>query len=451
MILDTLFILLFFAFPAAMFMLMRAAGMPVLQLSLPPFVILACFAFAYTGLLPLYLGWDEYRALSGVNNRELLILVFLGSSWTIFSLALGAILGRDILGSPRALRPGLTLTSSQQYRIVLLLVGVALVLADYLARVPKIAILLAIGGSITEAEGVRSMMGNDFGWGYHWYSLAMHHIANLVTFITFANSLLRKSMASLALFMCAFGLSGFAAVMAIEKGPLVWIMVGLLLVWLLVRNGGSITMRRILPFMLSLLLVMALIYMAFEGSASLIEGLLATFSRAFAGSIEPAYHYLQFFPAQHDFLYGRSFPNPGGLFPWEPYRLTEEVMNWAYPNDAGIVRSAPTVFWAELYANFGVSGVVILPLFVGFALYLLALFVSRLPNGPIKTGYLVWMLLHYKNLAVSSFSNFVIDIYFLGVTLVVVLALQPWRTSTRRSKGGRKSYSPHAQPPYFTD
>ena len=436
MILDTLFILLFFAFPAAMFMLMRAAGMPVLQLSLPSFVILACFAFAYTGLLPLYLGWDEYRALSGVNNRDLLILVFLGSSWTIFSLALGAILGRDILGSPRALRPGLTLTSSQQCRIVLLMAGVALILADYLARVPRIALLVALDGSIAEAEMVRSQMGNDFGWGYHWYSLAMHDIVNLLTFTTFAAWLLRKSTTNLTLFLCAFGLSGFAAVIALEKGPLVWIMVGLLLVWLLVRNGGSITMRHILPFVMSVLLVMALIYMVFEGSTSLTKGLLATFSRVFAGSIEPAYHYLQFFPAQHDFLYGRSFPNPGRLFSWEPYRLTVEVMNWAYPNDAGIVRSAPTVFWAELYANFGVSGIVILPLFVGFALYLLALFVSRLPNGPVKTGYLVWMLLHYKNLAVSSFSDFVIDIYFVGITLVVLLALMPLRLSFGRNAYG---------------
>lgn len=176
---------------------------------------------------------------------------------------------------------------------------------------------------------------------------------------------------------------------------------------------------------------MALIYMAFEGSASLTDALLAAFSRAFTGSIQPAYHYLEFFPVQHDFLYGRSFPNPGGLFPWEPYRLTEEVMAWVYPDDVGVVRSAPTIFWAELYANFGVPGVALVPVFVGFALYVLALCVARLPDGPVKTGYLVWLLLHFKNLAVSSFSGFMIDFYFVGVTLIVLLTLCPGRVAAR--------------------
>lgn len=437
MILNTLFVLLYFSFPAAVLLLMRAVGMPLLRLSLPSLVILACFAFGYAGLLPLYFGWDEYRAVSGVNNRELLFLVLIGSAWTILSLALGAILGRALLGALWAPRPGSPLAPGVQLRIALLLAVVALVLADYLVRVPRIALLVALDSSITEAEVVRSLMGNDFGQGYHWYSLAIHDIANLLTFTTFAAWLLRKSAATLTLFLCAFGLSGFSAVMAIEKGPLLWILIGLMLTWLLVRKGGAITMRHILPFMMLAPLLMALIYMAFEGSASLIDGLLAAFSRAFAGSIEPAYHYIQFFPAQHDFLYGRSFPNPGGLFPWEPYRLTEEVMDWVYPNDAGVVRSAPTIFWAELYANFSVLGVVIVPPFVGFALYLLALYVSRLADGPAKTGYLVWLLLYFKNLAVSSFSNFVVNFYFFGVTLVVLLVLRPLRASAGRAAGGR--------------
>jgi hypothetical protein len=119
-------------------------------------------------------------------------------------------------------------------------------------------------------------------------------------------------------------------------------------------------------------------------------------------------------------------------------------MDWVNPNDAGVVRSAPTIFWAELYASFGMPGVVIVPPFVGFALYLLALCVSRLPDGPVKTGYLVWLLLHYKNLAVSSFSDLMIDIHFVVVTLVVLLVLSPWRAGAGRTAEGRSYCCPHA-------
>ncbi len=50
-----------------------------------------------------------------------------------------------------------------------------------------------------------------------------------------------------------------------------------------------------------------------------------------------------------------------GILPFEPFRMTVEVMNWVNPNSNGVVGSMPTVFWAEAYANFGIIGVCIVP------------------------------------------------------------------------------------------
>jgi hypothetical protein len=127
-----------------------------------------------------------------------------------------------------------------------------------------------------------------------------------------------ESTANLALFLCALGLSGFAAVMAIEKGPLVWILFGLLLAWLLVRKGGIITMRRILPFMMLALLLMALIYMALEGSASLASGLLAVFRELSPAAYSRPITTLHFFPPSTTSCTAVAFPTWAGCFPGSP-------------------------------------------------------------------------------------------------------------------------------------
>jgi len=161
------------------------------------------------------------------------------------------------------------------------------------------------------------------------------------------------------------------------------------------------------------------------GSHSPVAALMSVFSRTFTGGVQPAYHYLEFFPQHHAYLMGKSFPNPMGLLPFEPYRLTVEVMNWRFPGleSAGVVGSMPTVFWGELYANFGVTGVVVFPFFVGIGLFVIAYLSDRLENTPLKVGLLVWLVLHYKDLAVTGLSGFMFDFYLFGVVGVVLVVM----------------------------
>ena len=417
--LDLIFIFIFFSFPVLLLLVLRAAGMHLFTFHLTSFVILACLVFGYIGILPLYFGWDDYRYRSGVNDPELVFYVLLGSIWSIFSLVLGSVIAASVYG--RRLKIPLNsqyVTRFFKLKVALILIVISLTLVDYLERVPEVAIFLAISGSISESA--RSLMGNDFGPGYHWYSLVMHSCSNFLVFVTLAAWLATKTKIIAILFWCSFCIAAFTSVMAIEKGPFVWLLIGILMVWLFDRHQGRIVFIRVVPFFVLGVLVLSVIYMSFEGSPSFFDALISAFSRAFSGSIQPAYHYLEFFPAQHEFLYGRSFPNPAGILPWEPYPLTVEVMTWIMGSDSGVVRSAPAIFWTELYANFGIFGVLFLPIFVGAALFIIQALIEKLPDGPVKVGYYVWVLLHFKNLAVSPFSMFLIDIYFFGVTMIVL-------------------------------
>ena len=61
-------------------------------------------------------------------------------------------------------------------------------------------------------------------------------------------------------------------------------------------------------------------------------------------------------------------------------------------------------------------GVFIAPFIVGIFLYFLAVIVGRLENTPIKIGLLVWLCIHYRDIALSG-----IDIFDLSLTAVIGL------------------------------
>ena len=152
------------------------------------------------------------------------------------------------------------------------------------------------------------------------------------------------------------------------------------------------------------------------------RAVLNIFSRAFGGSIQPAYHYLEIFPEKKEFLLGLSFPNPGGVFPHQPYALATEVSSWVKPGlaEEGIVGSMPTVFWGEAYANFSYIGLVFIPFIIGFLLFSIDIIASKLIDTPFKIGFYVWLLLHFKNLSVSGFSGYIIDSDLIALSFIFI-------------------------------
>ncbi|MBF4349498.1 oligosaccharide repeat unit polymerase, partial [Vibrio anguillarum] len=116
-----------------------------------------------------------------------------------------------------------------------------------------------------------------------------------------------------------------------------------------------------------------------------------------------------------EYLLGRSFPNPGGLMPYEPYRYTIEVMNWLFPDlvETGVVGTAPTVFWGEAYANFGPLGIPIVAFIIGCLIALVSYLVSKLEINPLTIGFFVWLILIFKDLSVTGFSDYLYNIYII--------------------------------------
>ncbi|MFL1455731.1 O-antigen polymerase [Marinobacter sp. GN3S48] len=426
--LDILFWCLFTIVPIVAFMQLRVAGEYIYQVSLVNVTVVSLFMFSFIGTLPLFYFLDDYRYNSGIQDQLLILKVLLYSGINIVVFLCGVIFVRKVLGfrpvnfNYHEITP---LNTLQKTLLVAIFFICGFVLFAYLQKIDKVAIIVALTESVSSAKEYRSDMGNSFEGKYHWYKLVMRDIGSLLTFVAFVIWLNRKTFITFITFVVTFSYSAFVAVMATQKSPLAWLLIGLFMTYFLVRNNGLIPLKKLIPFVAFIVGLLMISYVFFMGSDSIGSALWSVFSRAFTGSISPAYFYLEFFPAHQDYLLGRTFPNPGGLMPYEPYLYTIEVMNWLFPSlaESGVVGTAPTAFWGEAYANFGPVGIPFVAFIMGSIIAIVSYIISKFEINPISIGFTIWLILKFRELSVSGFSAYFYNVYIISLAIIVVVVL----------------------------
>lgn len=422
------FLFLFFFTPILSLFLLRLAGERLNQVSIVNITTVAIYLFSVLGTFVLFFRLDEYSYNIGVQDPILVLLVVFYSAINIVFFLFGVIFLRKIVGFgvvPFRSYEIRSISWIQSKLLLLVFIFCIVVLINYLRQLDQIALIVALTDGANSAKEARSAMGNSFPGKYHWYKLVIHDLGNLVTFTSFAIWLIRKRAKDALLLITAFSYSVFVAIMATEKGPIAWLLIGLFMVYFLVRSNGFIPFKKLIPFTFLIVGLLIISYIYFMGSEDVGSALGSVFSRAFSGSILPAYFYLEFFPEHQEYLLGRSFPNPGGLMPYEPYRYTIEVMNWLFSDlvGTGVVGTAPTVFWGEAYANFGPLGIPIVAFIIGCLIALVSYLVSKLEINPLTIGFFVWLILIFKDLSVTGFSDYLYNIYIISLALIMFAML----------------------------
>lgn len=424
---ELLFSILFILFPIFAFFLHKyLLKENILKVGILNILLINIFLFAYVGIFFLFFKLDPLRVSNGVVNELIVFKIWLLTSLSIFFIILGAffskksLLIKDILFSPNNIKKNNSIQRGKAY--IFILIGLIFLLL-YVREVPNLAIFNIFSfESKSDIQSLRSDMGNNFQGSYFLYSIFMKDILQFLLFSFYAQWLIFKEKKDLYVVIFLFFVNSFVALMATEKAPIVWLVGGLFLVNVLAKNKGIIPIKSIMKIIIPLFSILICMYMFFMKSLSVSEAFNSILSRAFTGSITPAYFYLDLFPKHHEYLYGTSFPNPMGIFPYEPVKLTVLVMEWVSPELAklGIVGTMPTVFWAEIYANFGLILIAPISFFVGFVLRLLDGIILKFRLLPLSMGYYVWVILYFKNLSVTSFSNFIFNISLIFITLAFI-------------------------------
>lgn len=169
------------------------------------------------------------------------------------------------------------------------------------------------------------------------------------------------------LYICLLIYNIFTSLMTLQKAPIIKF---LLIISLIYFINNKIISKKTL-FKLSLVIVPLIIFMYYffmgQNDVPFISIMEMATHRIFLGSVEPLFWYLKYVE-EYGLLYGLSFPNPAGIFPFEHFPLTVEISKYAGYTQlgSGIVGSMPTIFIGEWYVNFGTYGVIIGSMIFGF-------------------------------------------------------------------------------------
>lgn len=417
---DAIVVAIYVLFLIGLFPFMKIIGMNIFRIDIINIAVVSLYVFSFIGTIFLYFHIDEYRYRIGVQDKEIITKVMICSITSIIAFILGSALLRTKY--KKYIEVKQEVKGNGLYFLYFLFLICCIVLTYFISKIDKLAILVAIFDGINESKFYRSEMGNNFQ-GYHWFKMIMHSVGNLLCYFSFAQLLVKNSWKYKVFFALSFSYSAFVAIMATEKAPLGYLFIGLFFTYSLVKKGGVMDIKKILKLTVVVLLFLTAFYISFMGSISPIQALTSVFSRAFTGSIAPAYFYLQFFPNIHEYVPFRTFPNPGGILPIESYRYTVEIMNWRFPSleEQGIVGTMPTSFWGEAYANFGFYGVIIVPFFIGIYFSFINEFILKNIRTTFDVAFFVWLIMYFKDIAITGFSGFLISIYLFSLILIYLL------------------------------
>lgn len=421
--LYSLFLILFFA-------LFRMTGLSLLYPSIPMVLYWSYLVCAYLGIPLLFFRLIPRYSDVGISDKSIIWAMLIYSAICLCLLLLGCLYAKNILN----LKPNFVKQSKTMYDAhvstftPILLMSLSLtVFFLYTSKLDKLPIIGLLEGLPSYAVGrLRIDVTRFFQGKYHWYSLWFASILPFVSYYFFAIYVETKKKWLLLWFLISFLFSSFALLCNLEKQPFLLYIGGLIFVYLLSKDK-KISKKMLLFTLMFLSLFLFTVWIFFMGVSinhSPFYVLSLAFQRIFTGQLVPLYMYFYLVPNHIDYLLGQTFPNPMEIFPWIPFDFTHEAMvhfNYYFLGKETYGGNMPTVFWGEIYVNFGTIIAFLSAFCIGILLYTIHFFITNGYKTPLRIALISWMAIHFHKLAITGAGFLLFDIYLWGVLLSAFL------------------------------
>lgn len=402
------------------------------------FFCLCYLCFAYIGSILINILKFEQEEFMGMYNRpDILFEMWIFLTIGLFMFVVGFAFSNIVFNknnfpiishqvAEKSIRV-LPLERKRSYFLIILFLFISfisfLLYRDAIGKLPIEFIFSSDGGA--GLAFLRSEATNNFSGKIYRYAIFMETIPLFLFILT---SLIRdKSKKWSSLYLLLFAYNAFYALCTLQKAPILKFLLLCCIIYFFKK--GRIE-KKLLVYLISFaLLLIPLMYVLFMGHEESSTGTIAKVAahRIFIGAIHPFFWYIKYVE-EYGLLLGTSFPNPGEIFPFEHFRLTVEIMNYARGGMLGdLVGSMPTIFLGELYANFGfLFGVVIPAFFFGFMIQLLdTLFICKMNRDktPLVCSIYLFLVYYFSEFAETGISGLIIDENLYAVAFVSAMYL----------------------------
>ena len=132
---------------------------------------------------------------------------------------------------------------------------------------------------------------------------------------------------------------------------------------------------------------------------------------------------LEIFPNEIDYLGISSISKPISTFLYGNYSepSTRLAMEYAFQKatEEGHMNLLSTLFIGEAWANFGILGVLLAPIYIGFLLGILYYSLLLSKKTPILIGFLTYI--SYGTNISSQFNQYIYNSTVIGIVLLLIL------------------------------
>lgn len=375
------------------------------------FFLIKFFILAYIGVLINIFYQEYYENIHYLNQ-------FILSTATLVFFPLGMLLVTKLTNSNKSFiydyKIDYEINDKMYYVFLSFFCFSFLILLLYISKLEMLPITAIVKGLGTSyAYELRSLATNTFPGKYYRYEIFMKDLALLLFIILFFYR--NISIKWKILFFVVLFFNIFVSIMDIQKAPFVKL-------FLIIFVLSFFYFKKInykLVFLVSFIIGCSIIimYMFFLGHGTDFIRIFNAFLNRILFAPMDAFIYTQQYIDLHGFLYGQSFPNPKGIFPFDHIPLTKEVSKLIDGWKEGMpLGSYPTVFYGDWYANFGYIGAL-------FGMFLLGIIIQytdirmfkiiSTKKSAIVLGFYIYLIDYFAKFAETDYNGILIDMHLL--------------------------------------
>lgn len=273
----------------------------------------------------------------------------------------------------------------------------------------------------------RIKISRNFSGNEYVKNLIMLSITPAISYVAYIYMRKTKEKKWKSLFFCLFILSVLALTYNFEKSPIIYYIIFFFIIEVVL--GNTFNFKRIIPFFLVCVAMIAFLYKAIMGYSGPIFSLSSgPVGRIFITQVATLFLHIDAFPEKTGYLCGHSFPKEllgflgDGTYDVRSGRKIIEIYSKeAVANgSAGVMN---TLFVGEAYANFGIIGAIIAPILVGIIFSSVLAYFLKVKKTPLNIIIYLELFIVFTGVLQGGIVDFFYNIK-LFVIMIVILSLK---------------------------